>query len=90
MLGQVLWRQIVYQLDVDHQSIERGTIPQGTLVLVIAKNPTADSVTIIYNEMILVVSSLALKMINSEEDVIPLEVLKKQFHNNRNSPSIIA
>jgi hypothetical protein len=86
MLAQVLWRQIVYQ-HKHHDKVERGTIPQGTIVFVASVNE--NTATVIYEELVLVVSRTALCFLESEQDIISIEELQKKYHNNRNSPCLL-
>jgi len=86
MLAQVLWRQIVYQYR-HHDKVERGMIPQGTIVFLV--NSDDRTTTVIYEDMVLVVSRSALSLLESEQDIIPIEELQKKYHNNRNSPCLV-
>jgi hypothetical protein len=86
MLAQVLWRQIVYQYR-HHNKVERGAIPQGTIVFL--ANSDDRTATVIYEDMVLVVSCSALNLLESEQDIIPIEELQKKYHNNRNSPCLV-
>lgn len=86
MLAQVLWRQIVYQYK-HLDKVERGSIPQGTVVFV--ADTTDKSSTVIYNDMVLVVSKDALWAVESEKDVFTPEELRDKFHNNRSSPCLL-
>lgn len=86
MLAQVLWRQIVYQYQ-HHDKVERGAIPQGTIVFL--ANTNDRTATVIYEDMVLVVSRSALSLLESEQDIISIEELQKKYHNNRNSPCLV-
>lgn len=97
MLAQVLWKQIVYRhqhnVKVKHgvipqdDKVEHGVIPQGTIVFLASTNGKA--ATVIYEEMVLVVSRSALIALESEQDIIPIKELQKKYHNNRNSPCLL-
>lgn len=86
MLAQVLWRQVVYQ-HRHNDSVEKGGIPQGTIVFVAKFHK--ESAFVIYKEMVLMVSAKALHTLSSEEDIIPIEELQKKYHNNRDSPCLL-
>jgi len=73
MLGQILWRQVAYK--------KHPKLQQGAVVFVIKLTETFSDV--LYNHRIYKIPTHSFKVVETENDLEPLETLRKQFHNKR-------